>query len=75
MEEYKAAKSTWRTALRAKGLKSTPARVAILEASSRAQKPLTVEQIGEKVKKLSLDTVTRTPILGRGSSLKINYGA
>ncbi|MEK7122314.1 MAG: Fur family transcriptional regulator [Patescibacteria group bacterium] len=48
----------WSALLRERGLKSTPARTGILDVLNRVQKPLTVEQIGEKLKKLSLDTVT-----------------
>lgn len=49
---------TWGAALHAQGLKKTPARTGILDVLNRVQKPLTVEQIGEKLRKLSLDTVT-----------------
>ncbi len=48
----------WSAQLRSQGLKSTPARIAILDVLSRVQTPLTVEQIGEKLKKFCLDTVT-----------------
>lgn len=48
----------WSEALRERGLKSTPARMAILNILAGAKKPLTVEQIGKKIKQIRLDTVT-----------------
>lgn len=48
----------WSEALRERGLKCTPARVAVLVALSGVKKPLTVEQIHEKIKREKMDTVT-----------------
>lgn len=48
----------WNAALREQGLKSTSARTAILNILSVAEQPLTVEQIGKKIKKGTSDTVT-----------------
>lgn len=48
----------WSEVLRERGLKSTPARTAILTVLAAAKKPLTVEQIGKKIKKGTSDTVT-----------------
>lgn len=48
----------WSELLKARGLKSTPARNAILTVLSRAKKPLTVEQIGEKLKEVDVDMAT-----------------
>lgn len=51
-------KAVWNTTLRERGLKSTPARTAILGILAVTKKPLTVEQIREKVKREKIDTVT-----------------
>lgn len=48
----------WSDVLRERGLKSTPARTAILNILAAAKQPLTVEQIGKKIKKGTSDTVT-----------------
>lgn len=48
----------WSEILREQGLKCTPARVAVLVALSGVKKPLTVEEIGQKVKRQKIDTVT-----------------